>query len=382
MSESTTVEDKKSNQDPSRRFENLIFLTSSAKLRKNIGEAETDKVISYIKSIPNTKLVDIPVTDKAEEAAKQLRKNFASSTKGVVIVGGYDVVPSVQLNVLSEKLLNEIENDSESEGEDWDIDDFIVWSDDIYGDTEGDLLPELPVSRIPDGKNPELVLTALKAPLPKVLDKYGVRNIKRPFAIDVFKKIPFSAEKILEVSEQCSPKDVKGKSVKGTVYFMLHGHDHDATRFTGELGTRSGYYEAFDIYNVPQNCNETVVFSGCCYGALVALPKADRREPGMTIRSRTHEQSIALAFLRAGANAFIGCTGAHYSPRMQNENFFGKPMHLSFWNGIQNKLSPAEALFEAKKEYATKIPHGLTKAIYKAIEVKILHQFTCIGLGW
>ena len=382
MSESTTVEDKKSRQDPSNRFDNLIFVTSSEKLRKNIGAAETDKVISYIKSIPNTKLVDIPVTDKAEEAAKQLRKNFASTTKGVVIVGGYDVVPSVQLNVLSEKLLNEIENDSESEGEDWDIDDFIVWSDDIYGDTEGDLLPEIPVSRIPDGKNPELVLTALKSPLPKVLDKYGVRNIKRPFAIDVFEKIPFSAEKILEVSEQCSPKDVKDKSVKGTVYFMLHGHDHDATRFTGELGTRSGYYEAFDIYNVPQNCNETVVFSGCCYGALVALPKADRREPGMTIRSRTHEQSIALAFLRAGANAFIGCTGAHYSPRMQNENFFGKPMHLSFWNGIQNKLSPAEALFEAKKEYATKIPHGLTKAIYKAIEVKILHQFTCIGLGW
>ena len=320
--------------------------------------------------------------DKAEEAAKQVRKNFAANTKGVVIVGGYDVVPAVQLNVLSEKLLKEIENDPESDGEEWDIDDFIVWSDDIYGDTGGDLLPELPVSRIPDGKNPELVLTALKAPLPKVLDKYGVRNIKRPFAIDVFEKIPFSAEKILEVSEQCSPKTVKGKSLKGTVYFMLHGHDHDATRFTGELGARSGYYEAFDIYNVPQNCTETVVFSGCCYGALVALPKADRREPGMTIRSRTHEQSIALAFLRAGVNAFIGCTGAHYSPRMQNENFFGKPMHLSFWNGIQNKLSPAEALFEAKKEYATKIPHGLTKAIYKAIEVKILHQFTCIGLGW
>ena len=163
---------------------------------------------------------------------------------------------------------------------------------------------------------------------------------------------------------------------------MLHGHDHDATRFTGELAARTGYFEAFDIYNVPQSCKETIVFSGCCYGALVALPKADRKEPGMSLRSRTAEQSIALAFLKAGVNAFIGCTGAHYSPRSQHDNFFGKPMHLSFWENIKDGLPTAKALLEAKKEYATDIPHGLTKAIYKAIEVKMLHQFTCLGIGW
>lgn len=364
------------------RFDNLIFVTSPEKLVKNIGEAETGKVISYIKSIPKTKLVELPILENANDAAKLVRSQIELTTRGIVIVGGYDVVPSLQLNVLSDALLEEIENDPDSQNEEWDIDDFIVWSDDIYGDKEGNILPDLPVSRIPDGKNPSLVLTALKAPLPKAVDKYGVRNIKRPFAIDVFADVPFKNNQLLEVSEACSPKIVKAQSVKGAVYFMLHGHDHDATRFTGELGTKSGYFEAFDIYNVPISCRETVVFSGCCYGALIALPKADRKEPGMPVRSRTHEQSIALAFLNAGVNAFVGCTAAHYSPRIQNGNFFGKPMHLSFWKSIKNGKTPAEALFNAKQEYATEIPHNLTKAIYKAIEVKMLHQFTCLGIGW
>ncbi|HYE55990.1 MAG TPA: hypothetical protein VD996_14160, partial [Chitinophagaceae bacterium] len=213
------------------------------------------------------------------------------------------------------------------------------------------------------------------------MDKYGIRNLKRPFAIEIFEKIPYTAETVLEVSEECSPKTIKGGAVKGAIYFMLHGHHYDATRYTGELkGT--GYYEAFDIYNVPKSCAGSVVLSGCCYGALIALPKADRKEPGITLRSRTDEQSIALAFLKSGANAYVGCTGAHYSPRTATGNFFGKPMHLSFWKNIERGLPAAQALLEAKKEYAVNIPHGLTKAIYKAIEVKVMHQFTCLGIGW
>ena len=382
MSEENGSTQKEHKISPGNRFQNLLFVTCTAILKKNIGESETRQVTELIQQYKAVELVDLPPFEKAEEAAAALRKHLKTTTRGVVIIGGYDVVPSLQLNVLSDALLKEIENDDGNSREEWDIDDFIIWSDDIYGDVEGDLLPEIPVSRIPDGKSPGLLMTALQAPLPKIADKYGVRNIKRPFAEEVFDTIPFSETKFLEVSEDCSPKTVNTKSLRGALYFMLHGHDGDATRFTGELQAKTGYYEAFDIYNIPDDCRETVVFSGCCYGALVALPKADRKEPGMKLRSRTNEQSIALAFLKAGVNAFVGCTGAHYSPRLIHENFFGKPMHISFWNGISNGLPPAMALLEAKKEYATNIPHGLTKAIYKAIEIKILHQFTCLGLGW
>jgi hypothetical protein len=382
LSEDISSAESEDKVSPGNRFQNLLFVTCTEILKKNIGESETKQITGLLQQYKGSALVDLPPFEKAEEAAAALRKHLKTTTRGVVILGGYDVIPSLQLNVLSDALLKEIEDDDGNSREEWDIDDFIIWSDDIYGDVEGDLLPEIPVSRIPDGKSPGLLMTALKAPLPKIADKYGVRNIKRPFAEEVFETIPFTETKFLEVSEDCSPKTVNTKSLRGALYFMLHGHDADATRFTGELQAKTGYYEAFDIYNIPDDCRETVVFSGCCYGALVALPKADRKEPGMKLRSRTNEQSIALAFLKAGVNAFVGCTGAHYSPRLTHENFFGKPMHISFWNGIRNGLPPALALLEAKKEYATNIPHGLTKAIYKAIEIKILHQFTCLGLGW
>ena len=114
-------------------------------------------------------MIELPVLENANDAAKLVTRHIEPNTRGIIIVGGYDVVPSLQLNVLSDALLNEIENDPESQDEEWDVDDFIVWSDDIYGDKKGSILPDLPVSRIPDGKNSSLVLTALQAPLPNTV---------------------------------------------------------------------------------------------------------------------------------------------------------------------------------------------------------------------
>lgn len=330
--------------------------------------------------IPKTRLLDLP-TENVIEASQKVNKEIDSSTKGIVIIGGYDVIPSAQLNVLTDEMRRKIKEEAEGDEEDTDSDDFIVWCDDIYGDTDNDFLPELPVSRIPDGKSANLLFNALRAPSFVVEDKFGIRNIKRPFAIDVFEKIPFKGKSQFEVSETCSPKLVSKDSPLGAVYFMLHGFHNDATHFVGEK-EGSGSFEAFDIYNVPKSNPGTVVFTGCCYGALIALPKADRKEPDITLRSRTVEQSIALAFLQSSANAFIGCTGAHYSPKRQEDNFLGKPMHLSFWRQIEEGIQPSQALFNAKKEYAARMPHGLTKAILQAMEMKTLHQFTCLGLGW
>jgi hypothetical protein len=168
---------------------------------------------------------------------------------------------------------------------------------------------------------------------------------------------------------------------QGAVYYMLHGADHDATRFWGE--TKGGnVYEAFDIDNIPESTPGTIIFAGCCWGALTVQPAAYRYTPSIRLRPRTPEQSIALSYLKAGALAYIGCTGTHYSPQQLPFNFFGRPMHDLFWKGVNEGLSPALALFRAKQKYATGIPHGLVKSFSKAIEVKILREFTCLGLGW
>jgi hypothetical protein len=43
---------------------------------------------------------------------------------------------------------------------------------------------------------------------------------------------------------------------------------------------------------------------------------------------------------------------------------------------------PAEALFLAKQDYLKNMPHGLQDRLSVAIEYKILHEYTCLGLGW
>jgi hypothetical protein len=365
------------------RLENLLFVTNSEKLKSNIGVAETSDILARLKQIPKSKVLDLSDSSDVLVIAQTVRKEFNDSIKGVVIVGGYDVIPAAQFNVASDELRKRIEQEKR-DGEDiTEVDDFIIWSDDIYGDIDNDFLPELPVSRIPDGKSAELLLSALQVPAINVSNKFGVRNSKRPFAVEVFDGVPYKAKARLEVSEEFSPKLVQKEEVSGAVYFMLHGSSNDATRFLGEVEDgENELCEAFDIYNVPKTASGTIVFSGCCYGALIGLPKADRMEPGISIRSRTPEQSIALAFLQASANAFIGCTGAHYSPRKLTENFYGKPMHTAFWSNIKMGVPPSQALFNAKKEYALAMPHNLTRAMSIAIELKTLHQFTCLGLGW
>jgi hypothetical protein len=104
--------------------------------------------------------------------------------------------------------------------------------------------------------------------------------------------------------------------------------------------------------------------------------------PGQSLGAKTPDGSIALAFLNRGATAFVGCTGAHYSPLEEPYDYFGGPMHAAFWREILAGSLPSQALFRAKAEYVRGMPHGQTSAVGRAIEFKILRQFTCLGLGW
>jgi hypothetical protein len=57
-------------------------------------------------------------------------------------------------------------------------------------------------------------------------------------------------------------------------------------------------------------------------------------------------------------------------------------MHTAFWKHCAEGKTPAEALLGAKLDYLQGIPHGQSSPNGQAIELKILRQFTCLGLGW
>ncbi|SFQ05389.1 Metallo-beta-lactamase superfamily protein [Bradyrhizobium sp. Ghvi] len=346
----------------------LLFVTNSERLSENIGKAEAAGILSAI--APAQPMVDLAQESDAFAAIQREGRN--ASVKGVVIVGGYDVVPSERYDTLPPSLRGSIGPSARN-----DPDNFIVWSDQSYGDLDGDHLADVPVSRIPDGHTARVVEAAFKPGASPPANRFGLRNFVRPFADQIYSGV-LGAEQML-TSEQVHSTAIPGNLSAKLIYLMLHGSDTDTSRFWGE--TQGDMLEAMTVNNVPNPCG-AIVFAGCCWGALTVRTRAAVYRAGDPIQVVTPAQSVALSFLAAGANAFVGCTGAHYSPMDGDLNFFGAPMHSAFWKHVNAGKRPAEALFQAKIDYIKGMPHGRTKIEEIAIENKILRQFTCLGLGW
>jgi beta-lactamase superfamily II metal-dependent hydrolase len=356
-----------------RRLPRLLFATNREGLVSNIGVTEAAAVIDAIRAAGQPIVTDLPSGGTWDQTMAVLRRSLPSTgeIEGVVVIGGYDIVVAQRLDTLPPSLRAKLRS-----GEPYD--NFTVWSDEAYGDVRGPGTPRLPVSRIPDGRSRELVFAALSAPDSTVpVERAGIRNSARPFAEGIFGSMPGS--EVLGISEPLLSSS-GFPLVARRNYFMLHGHYADGSRFLGETAT-GAQPEAFNVGNVPSPA-PAVVFAGCCWGALTVDQRAIDVAPAGVPTPKTVDSSIALTFLARGATAFVGCTGAHYSPDEAPYEFFGGPLHRAFWQAHAAGRAPAVALLEAKTQFATAMYHGLEQPIDQAIEFKTLHQFTCLGLGW
>lgn len=362
-----------------RQLPRLLFVTNRDRLAANLGQAEAARALDAIRASGH-QLLD-GVADEVRTAAQAVVQELrATSIAGVVLLGGYDVVPAQRFDVLPPALRARLRNPNAE------LDQFVVWSDDVYGCVDGDDLPDVPVSRIPDGKSPQLVFRALSASGHMRRTRFSIRNYARPFAAGVFAGL--DGQGVLEVCETFSSETLAHQPQvlsSDSVYLMLHGADSDATRFWGETQGEE-MLEAIHVGNLPLECRATV-FTGCCWGAMPVMQRASRATGAAQAGPRTPANSLALAFLLAGAQAFVGCTGAHYSPTIPPYDFYGGPLHEAFWRQLAQTAGPAQALFEAKREYLRGIPHrqvGSPAAVAQneAIELKLMRQYTCLGLGW
>src|SRR3546814_18462240 len=71
---------------------------------------------------------------------------LASGSAGVVILGGSSVIPALSVDTLPPRIRRQIQNARHA-----DPDNYVVCSDDPYGDLAGSGAPALPASRVPDG---------------------------------------------------------------------------------------------------------------------------------------------------------------------------------------------------------------------------------------
>lgn len=353
-----------------RKLDPLLFVTASSRLVDNIGLDETRATLELIRG--DAVLVDV---DSQADSHKVVQRELAKGKyAGVVLVGGYDVLPAERVDVLDPELRRLIPRKAIID----DQDEFIVWSDDIWGDADGDGLAEVPVSRVPDGNSSVLVHRALTAGGRAASGAFGIRNAARPFADAVFGLIGADNGRSLRCAPTHFSQIPSGAISRQFVYFMLHGDDRDAGRFWGDDLDDGSVIEAINVSALQGN-GVDIVFAGCCWGALTVQQKAKSAEP---VAPRSPGESMALACLMAGARGYVGCTGVHYSPGSAG-GFFGGPMHHAFWTEIvTNKLPPARALFEARRAYLKDMPHGRTLPLEVGIERKIYKQFTCLGLGW
>ena len=351
----------------------LLWVTSPDQLATNIGVAEADTLLRAVRDAGHD-VVELARGAAPLAAVERVRSRLrGSAPEGVVILGGHDVVPSLRVDSLSADLRDEV-------GAAGDPDNWIVWSDDSYGDRDGDSVPDVPVSRIPDARSAALVYTAVQAaPRAARSTHSGVRNHRRPFADGVFSDLTRTGELIRSAPHPAAP-GARPTGLDGSlVYLMLHGDWKDASQFWGEDVADDA--AAVSIGQIRDGTVDTV-FTGCCWGGLVVDMPASRVGADDPVDQRSPARSIALRFLDAGARAFIGCTGAHYSPSRPPYDYFGGPLHRAFWRRFVAGEPPAAALRAAKLEYATGIPVRQTRLSGRAVEMKIWRQYTCLGLGW
>lgn len=384
--------------DPS-RLDNLLFVTSEEAVA---SDWEAD--VAFLRQhAPEERVLVLPspLAD-CYQAADLVRPVLDGdrSIKGVVILGNYAAVPSRRMLSVDPGLLGELALAKSNEG--GDADGWWVWSDDIYGDRNGVGVPDLPISRLPikptDRTEPGSAFRS--GPLSR--ESLGFRAAQFPFADAVYCLIdPESRDDPEKAMWQSLPKTQNpprhnrdpdfqpslgsGDLASERLYLVLHGLDARALWLGGTVDTeRQWNPTAVDDSVVEGEWHSPgVILGGVCWGALVVKPKAQSAEPGTSLEPRSAQDSVALALLDHGANAFMGFTAFHYVPNGTIDLGFGARLHWYVWENIAHGgLQPAEALFQAKTRFIKEPNLADAHILDRAAAMKTFWSATCLGFGW
>ncbi len=373
------------------RLDRLFYVTSTAAMKlfkdQHGQDFETRLVailgdrLFYIPDSPRT------ARDAVRELPSVLRRH--GSIEGVVILGDYSTVPSRRIECTDPALLQNLYASLANPSND--VDAWWVWNDDLYGDRSGNLLPELPVSRLP------VIPENFGAPFapPARPSAFGLRASEFPFADTIYKAL-LDPPKVMEQSPplandgpSSATEEWEGPTLDASqlatdwVYLVLHGLSGADMQLTGTSG--QNWVPVAVDGSVVGGSHESpaVVFGGICWGALVADPIARYGGLGSTVVSRLVANSFPLKFINHGTNAFVGFTALHHVPDAPvTDLILGAPIHRMFWENVtQHDMAPAEALFQAKVAFIQDRLEDID-SLAQAEEMKAFWSATCIGFGW
>ena len=372
----------------------LLFVTNSAVLAQQVGVDARDFAMTMVADAA-LKVVDTrshDMVDVADEVTAALQKHPAC--EGVVIVGGHDVIPHGVYDVVAgtpyQKFVRRYDDFPIED------DEFVVWSDDVYGYREGDesigdvVLPDVPVSRIPDARSEVLLVKALEAA--EAVHEQDFAGIRRVSTSEYATKVHHatfgtwtdwltgwfrpSPMKSSEPITSDDPADVEAEAL----YLALHGETQDAALY-GERKKTLHRVKALTPSCLPQSVPNVTLAAACWSGLVVNIP-ADKAFDDFDVRQKMVDESLALTLLSRGARAVIGCTSIHYSPPLGMTTVAAAPLHIEFWKAYRAGIAPARALLEAKRNYAAHRPYRRDDEFEQALELKTIAEFCCLGLGW
>jgi hypothetical protein len=358
----------------------LLFITCSAALT---GFGET--LATLQEAIPAPHRIVVLPDDGDPEALAGIISDAArngDAPAGVVLLGGYDTLPARLVRAIGDDLLPDVSMQEE-------IDHYIAWNDDHYGDLDGNGLPEVPVSRIPAGVNLRRALHAsAPADAPARPPWRAVRIDTFDYADSVYQGLKQAGTCPMLNFGPATAHLIKQDGIAAErVYFACHADYSSPAIFKTFQGI-----PVVKARQVP-DADGSIVLAACCYSATtVNVSPLHASTAGLQRPAHLRaDQSLALTYIDKGARAYVGFTALLWIPKSSPFGYFGAPLHRMFWENVTGKgIPPARALFEAKAEFILNTPYASPEgagnsaavATSTAKHLKDYWAATCLGLGW
>jgi len=321
--------------------------TIESLLNERYGEENIDVLDLYMEHVSRTDWREV------DQAIEQRRNTYADLPNFILIIGGPEVVTFAEVG-------NATWGWCAPGGSPCDYD--FVFTDDPYGSFDDDAFPEVPTARLPDGGDLELYNAQFSLPEGRTHTGWGsamvIANVERPYGRNFADLLGTTVQWSTPLN-LTDPNRYPVVATGHNAYFILHGSGFTTYEWTGDDVAVSCpvitpppagspgldpqcYYDryplAWSTAWAQGAGSQGTIISGACYGAFIGLPRTHNAAGVQTSWPVPAGDSIALTYLRNGAEAFMGHTAVTYSYVFSAEVAWCLPWPLDDICGTRQKV--------------------------------------------